>query len=130
MLAPIEEVEEARREPRGVLGHADPARRRQLLHAGGEPDDVPLRGVVHAQVVADSADDDLAGVEAHAHGEVEPALAAALVGERPEIAGQLERGRAGALGVILVGDGGAEEGHDAVAGVLVDGPLVAVDRRR
>ena len=29
--------------------------------------------------------------------------------------------------MVLVGDRGAEERHDAVAGVLVDGPLVAVD---
>ncbi len=47
-----------------------------------------------------------------------------------ELARHLERGRAGALGVVLVGDRGAEERHDAVAGVLVDGPLVAVDAVR
>src|SRR3989441_4442855 len=126
----VEEVEETRREPCGLLGHADAARRRQLLNAGGEPDDVTLRGVVHAQVIADSADDDLAGVEAHPHREIEPALAPHVFGERPEVARQLERGGAGALGVILVGDRGAEERHDAVAGVLVDGPLVAVDTVR
>src|SRR6266850_2574953 len=45
----VEEVEEARREARGVLGHRDAARWGQLLHPGGEPDDVPLRGVVHAR---------------------------------------------------------------------------------
>src|SRR5437773_4830320 len=130
LLSPIKEVEETRREPRGLLGHADAARLRQLLHAGGEPDDVTLRGVVHAQVVADSPDDDLARVEAHPHRELEPALAPHGFGERPEIARQLERGRAGALGVVLVGDRGAEERHDAVAGVLVDRPLVAVDAVR
>ena len=86
-----------------------------------------LRGVVHAQVVADSPDHDLARVEAHPHREVEPALAPHVLGERPELARQVERGRAGALGVVLVGDRGAEERHDAVAGVLVDRPLVAVD---
>ena len=110
-----------------MLGQADPARRRELLNASGQPHDVPLRGVVHAQVVTDAPDDDLARVGAHAHREVEPALAPHIVGEGPEIARHLERRRAGALGVVLVGDGGAEERHDAVAGVLVDGPLVAVD---
>src|SRR5882672_6029942 len=130
LLPAVEEVEETRREPRRLLGHADAARRRQLLHAGGEPDDVTLRGVVHTQVVADSPDDDLARVEAHAHREIEPALAPHVFGERPEVARQLERGRAGALGVVLVGDRRAEERHDAVAGVLVDGPLVAVDAIR
>src|SRR5437660_11062870 len=130
LLPAVGEVEEARREPWGLLGHADAARRRQLLHAGAEPDDVPLRGVVHAQVVADSPDDDLARVEAHPHREIEPALAPHVFGERPEVACQLKRGRAGALGVVLVGDRGAEERHDAVAGVLVDGPLIAVDAVR
>ena len=47
-----------------------------------------------------------------------------------ELARQVQGGRAGALGVVLVGDRGAEERHDAVAGVLVDGPLVAVDAAR
>jgi hypothetical protein len=34
------------------------------------------------------------------------------------------------LGVVLVGDGRSEESHDAVAGELIDGALVAVDRLR
>jgi hypothetical protein len=91
---------------------------------------VPLRGVVHARVVADSPDDDLARVQAHPHRELEPALAPHVFGERPEVARQLERGRAGALGVVLVGDRGTEERHDAVAGVLVDRPFVAVNAVR
>src|SRR5262249_20172171 len=52
LLATVEEVEEARREARRLLRRRDTARRRQLLHPGGEPDHVPLRGIVHAQVVA------------------------------------------------------------------------------
>ena len=75
LLPPIEEIEEARDQPSGLLGHADTARRGQLLHSGGEPDHVALRGVVHAQVVAYSPDHDLARVEAHPDREVEPALA-------------------------------------------------------
>src|SRR6185503_10490215 len=42
--------------------------------------------------------------------------------------GQGRRHRA--HGVVLVGDGGAEERHDAVAGVLVDRSLVAMDAVR
>jgi hypothetical protein len=38
----------------------------------------------------------------------------------------VERGVAGALRVVLVRDRRAEEGHDAVAGVLVHRPLEAV----
>src|SRR5262249_22501637 len=130
VIAQVEKIEEARREARGRLGHGDGARRRHLLHPGGEPDDVPLRRVVHAEIVADLPDDDLARVEAHPHGEIEPALAPHIVGQRTEVARQLERGRAGALGVILVGDRSAEERHDAVAGVLVDRPFVTVDAVR
>ena len=113
-----------------MLGHSDAAWWRQLLHPGGEPDDVPLRGVVHAQVVADPPHDDLAGVQAHPHRELEPALAPHVFGERAELARQIQGGRTGALGVVLVGDRGAEERHDAVAGVLVDGPLVSVNAAR
>src|SRR4029434_4464030 len=50
-----------------------------------------------------------------------------LFGQRPEVAGQIEGSRTGPLGVVLVGDGRAEERHDAITGVLVDGPLVAVN---
>src|SRR5207237_3203938 len=60
----VEEVEEACREARGLLGHTDAARWRQLLHPGGEPDDVPLRGVIHAQDVADPPTDASSAVQA------------------------------------------------------------------
>jgi hypothetical protein len=127
LLPSIEEVEEARGEARGLLGDRDPSRSRELLHPGREPDHVPLRGVVHAQVVADPPHDDLPGVEAHPHRELEAALASHFLGERAELAGQIQGGGTGALGVVLVGDRGAEERHDPVAGVLVDRPLVSVD---
>src|SRR4029453_17970523 len=45
VFATVAEVEEARREAGGVLGQSDAAWWRQLLHPGGEPDHVPLRGV-------------------------------------------------------------------------------------
>src|SRR5262249_4137412 len=110
----VVEVEEALREAHGLFGHRDAAGWRQLLHAGGEPHDVALRGVVHAQVVPDPAHDDLAGVQAHPHRELEPPLAPHVFGERAKLARQIQGGGAGALGVILVGDRGAEERHDAV----------------
>src|SRR5262249_48797004 len=40
---------------------------------------------------------------------------------------QLECREAGTLGVVLVRDRGAEERHDAVTGVLIDGPFEAMD---
>lgn len=130
VFATVEEVEEPRHEARRLLGEGDATRWRQLLDAGGEPDDVALRGVVHAQVVADAPDDDLAGVQTHSHRQLEPALASDVVGERAELAGQIEGGRTGALRVVLVGDRGAEERHDAIAGVLIDGALVSVNAVR
>ena len=105
----------------------DRVRRGQLLHARRETHRVALRGVVHAQVVADLADDDLAGVETHAHREAEPVSALHLAGVVGERVAQLERRVAGALRVILVGDRRAEERHDAVAGELVDEALEALD---
>ena len=44
-----------------------------------------------------------------------------------ELALEVQRRVAGALGVVLVGDRRAEQGHDPVAGELVDRPLEAVD---
>ena len=130
LLAAVVEVEEARRQPRGLLGHRDAARGGQLLDPGGQPDDVALGGVVHAKVVADPPHHDLAGVQAHPHRELEPALAAHVLGERAELVRQVQGGRTGPLGMVLVRDRGAEQRHDAVAGVLVDGALVAVNAVR
>src|SRR5574341_2257004 len=130
LLPTVEEIEEARREAHGLLGHRDAAGWRQLLYPSGEPDDVSLRGVVHAQVVADATHDDLAGIQAHPYRELEPALASHVFGERAELSREIQGGRTGALGVVLVGDRGAEEGHDAVTGVLVDRSRVAVDAAR
>ena len=83
-----------------------------------------------AEVLADRAHDHLAGVEAHADREAEPLLAAELRRVGGELLLLVKRRVAGALGVVLVGDRGAEQGHDAVAGELVDRALEAVDARR
>jgi hypothetical protein len=87
---------------------------------------VALRGVVHAEVVADPAHDDLAGVEADPRREVEPALPAQRLREAAELVAQVQGRVAGALRVVLVRDRGAEERQDAVAGELVHRPLEAV----
>jgi hypothetical protein len=104
----------------------DRARIGGLLHAGGEIRREPLRGVVHAQVVADGTDDDGAAVEA------EPDLdAEALVTPQPggvlgEPALDLECRLARAPRVVLVSDRRAEERHDPVACELVDRALPAM----
>src|SRR5262249_43701084 len=87
---------------------------------------MPLGRVVHAQIVADRPDDDLAGVEADPHREVEAMAALQLLGVAPQLVSQVKRRPARALGVILVRDRRPEQRHDAVAGVLRDGSLEAV----
>jgi hypothetical protein len=61
--------------------------------------------------------------------DVHPERAATRVGKRGHPALDVERGADGAFGVVAVGHGGAEDGHDAVANVLTDGAAVALDDR-
>jgi hypothetical protein len=80
------------------------------------------------QVAADRAHHHLAGVQPHTDLRTdtvdgEPLLGVLLYGVL-----HAQRRVAGSDRVILVGEGGAEEGHDPVAHDLVDRPLVAVDR--
>ena len=114
-------------EPRRVLGETDVPRFGQRLHALRQADRVPLRRVVHAQIVADPADHDLARVEADAHPERDAVPHAHLVGIFAHGVAQVQRRVAGALRVVLVRDRRAEERHDAVAGVLVHRALEAMD---
>jgi hypothetical protein len=86
-----------------------------------------LRRVVHAEVIADLADDDFPGVESHPDGEVEGVFETHLVRVARELLLKMERRVARPLGVILVRDRRAEERHDAVAGELVDEALEALD---
>src|SRR5262249_44292442 len=53
VLASVHEGEEARGEALGVFRDPNAPWARQLLNTSSQPDDVALRGVVHAQVVAD-----------------------------------------------------------------------------
>ena len=123
----VAEPEEPLHQPRGVLGEVDAIGLGELLHARGQADGVALRRVVHAQVVADLADHDLAGVEAHAHGEVAGRAARAQVlRHSAQLLAQVQGRVAGALRVVLVRDRRAEQRHDAVAGVLVHRALEAM----
>src|SRR5262252_6818896 len=54
-------------QPQGVAGDQSGPGLGHLLHPGGEVGGLPDRGVVHVQVVANSTDDDLAGIESHAN---------------------------------------------------------------
>ena len=100
----------------------------ELLHPRGQMRRLPDGGVVHVEIAADGAHDDLAGVQPHAdldHGRLKPPYVL-----RVPLHTLLhpQRGVARAHGVILVGQRRAEQRHDPVAHDLVHGALVAVDR--
>jgi hypothetical protein len=79
------------------------------------------------QVRADRAHHDLAGVEADADLDRGIDGPPRVLRVPPHGVLHAERGIAGAQRVVLVGERGAEQGHDAVAHHLVHRPLVAVD---
>jgi hypothetical protein len=124
--AEVVELEVALEQRRAGAGHVDRVGRCERLHALREPDRVALCRVVHAQVVADLADHDIARVEAHARRERDAVLALHLACEGPQRFHQVERREGGALRVVLVRDRRAEERHDPVARVLVHRALEAV----
>jgi len=92
-----------------------------------QPDRVTLRGVVHAQVVADLADDDFSGVDADPRRELEAMTPLHLARELAERIAHVQRRIARALRVVLVRDRRAEQRHDPIAGALVERPFEAVD---
>jgi hypothetical protein len=79
------------------------------------------------QIAADGADDDLAGVEAHADLYLDAMRAPDLLGVPLHHLLHAQSRVASAHRVILMGEGRAEEGHDPVAHDLIDRPLEAVD---
>jgi len=76
----IAQPEVAADERGGMLSQIRTPRFRELLRPLCQTHGVALRGVVHAEIVADLPDDHVARVEPHADGEVEAARAAQLVG--------------------------------------------------
>ena len=97
-------------------GRGDP------LQPAGDVDHVAHGGVV--AVGPQRPDQHLAGVDADAHLEVGHAGRRRPVGQRLE---HLQGGPYGPVGVVLVGDRGAEHGHDGVAENLVDPAAVRGD---
>ena len=124
--APVAELEVARHQVLGRLGDQDAVGERSLLQAGGEVGRVAHRRVVHAQVVADPADDDRARVDRDAHAELDARACAQLPGQLGHGALDAEGGVHGAARRVLQRERCAEEGHGAVAEELVDGALVGV----
>ena len=104
------------------------AGRGHLLHPRGQVRGLADRGVAHAQIVADGAHHDLAGVESDADLDRDALGPAHLFGVTLDRLLHANRRVAGPHRVILVGERGAEERHDPVAHDLVDRTLVLVNR--
>jgi hypothetical protein len=100
---------------------------RQLFHPRREMGRLTDRRVVHAEVVADRADHDLAGVEPDADLHRHAMRASLLVGVSIDRLLHPQRGVARADGVVFVRNRRAEQRHDPVAHDLVHRALVAVD---
>ena len=127
-LAEVLELEVAGGELRGFLGEVGLARLGQRLHPLREPDRVADRGVVALRGARpERPGDDLAGVDPDPDREVEALRAAQLGRVLADVVEHLQRRVTGPPAVVLVGDRRPEDGHDPVAGELVDGPLEALD---
>jgi len=126
-LAEVLQEKEAVGEPVRLHGGHDLARLRQIEHARGQVRRVADGGVVHPEVAANGAHDDEAGVDPDTDAELHTVRAPHVSAQGVETLLDRQGGAERALSVVLVGDGGAEERHHAVAEELVDRSLVAVD---
>ena len=115
-------------QPQGGGGQRDATRGGELLHARGQVGRRPDGGVVHVQVVADGPDHDFPGVQPHPDAQRQ-AMGAAhhlRVALHRRLHGQ--GGIAGPRGMVFMGQGGAEQSHDAVPQDLIHRALEAVHR--
>src|SRR5215470_3922872 len=99
----------------------DAARLGQLLHPRGEMRGLADRRVVHVQIAANRAHDDLAGVEPDADFDDRGVRAPHLLGVSLHALLHEEGGIACAHRVVFVSKRRTEQRHDAVAHHLVDG---------
>ena len=99
-----------------------------MFHPRGEVSRLADGRVVHVQIAADRAHDDLAGVEADTVLHFDAVRATRLVRVALQRVLHPQCRVAGAHGVVFVGDRGAEQRHDAVAHHLIDGAFVVVRR--
>ena len=104
----------------------DAALGRQLLQTRRDVGGVAERVVALGALVV-VGQHDRAGVDRDAHGQIEAVAAAQLLAVGRDRGLDRERGAHGALGVVLVPDGRAEEREEAVAGELRDGAVEAPD---
>jgi hypothetical protein len=91
---------------------------------------VPDRRVVHTQVITNLPHHHEPRVQAHAHLQAQPALGLECLGHVTESALNTQGRVHGQAWTVFMRDGSAEQGHDPVAGVLVDRALEPVHLRR
>ena len=109
----------------GRLADGDGHRRRRGLQAGGHVDGVAGEEALAARRVDVEAHQGLAGVDADA--DLDGLAADARQGV--DLVDQAQAGAHGALGVVLVQRGHAEDGDHGVADELLDGAAVGLDDR-
>jgi hypothetical protein len=78
-------------------------------------------------VFADGAQYDLASIDPDPDLQIDPLLPPQLLGVALALLLHEQGGQEGALGMVFMGKGSAEEGKDAIAGGLDDKALITVD---
>jgi hypothetical protein len=113
-------------QPQGRGGQPNCPRRGQLLHAGRQMRRLPHRRVVHVQVVTNGPHHHFAGVQSHPDTQLDAVGAAHRLGILAHGCLHGQGGVAGSQGMVLMGQGRAKEGHEAITQNLVHRALIAV----
>ncbi len=104
-------------------------RRRGGLQAAGPVDRLADHGEVLSRAFVESPDHDVAGVDAHPHGERHAVARAELGVQRIERVAHRQRGSDGEVGILLARATQPEHGHDGIADELLDHAAVGLDQR-
>jgi hypothetical protein len=115
-------------QPQGIVGQQRRAGAGELFHARRQMRRLPHRRVVHMQIIANGPHDHLAGVQPDPDLHIESLALAQRLSIAADAVLHVQRGIAGAHGMIFMGERRPEQGHDPVAQHLIDRPFVAVDR--
>jgi hypothetical protein len=121
------DLDEAFGQAQRLRRQPDRPRERKLLHPGGEVRRLADRRVIHSQVAADGANEDVTGVEPGAHLHLDALRAPELLRIPPDGVLHAQRRVTRAHRVVLVGQRRAEQRHDAVAHHLVHRALVPMN---
>ena len=107
----------------------DASRRSIGLHARGQVHCVAHHGIVFAKIRSHVAGQDQTTVDPDAHTEHHSDAGFMALTELPQKNLHRQRGPAGPVGVVLMGDRGAIQRHHVVAYIFVDEPVLFADGR-